>query len=250
MKKIIALIASTLLLSAARADILELEAYSWFMTPEGKAQVGYQGIEGTEVDLKDDLGYDQTENLLGAGVIIGQNHQLGLDFFRVDISAENIVERNITFSDLTFPFRTHVDSKLDASMIRGFYRFKLGPDTLNGGFLLGAQYVDVTAEASASYIGSASESVKAGMPVVGLFAESRPMPFINLRGVITGSTWKWEDVEASFVDVNLGAMFVIPPGITAGAGYRYLNIDGSDKGNKVDVDLDLSGPIVFVGFRW
>lgn len=247
MNRSLGLILGLMLASSAPAS--EVELSYWYMAPEGEGSVGVDGLEGTKVDLEDDLGYGDEEGVFGARVVLGSMHQLEIAYMAFNISAENQIDREVRFGDEVFHAQADVSSELDATFIRGAYRFQAGSDAVQGGFLLGAQYVDLTADASAEGIGDASEDAQVGMPVGGLFLRIQPIPALLLRGSLTGGSWEWDDVSATFIDVEVSAAVFLDP-FYAGVGYRNLSIDGEEDTIPLDIDLTFAGPTAFVGLAF
>lgn len=240
-------IAVALLFGAAlSARASEIEGYYWYMEPSGNGSVGIDGLEGTKVDLKNDLGYGDSEGVFGANVALGSSHQLALSYMAFNLSAENHVDRQIKFGDETFHADANVASSLDATLVRGAYRFQTGSDEVKGGFLLGAQYVDAKVEASAKDIGSDSENATVGLPVVGAFLRITPAPVLVLRGSVAYGKWDWDDISATFVDAEGSVALNLDP-FYAGVGYRHIGIDGEDKSIPLKIDVTFSGPVAYVG---
>lgn len=234
----------------AQAANFQARAYYWLMTPKGDATIGSGDLEGTTADLEDDLGYDSAEDVIGFRAALGDMHQLGVDFFQLDLSAENKIDKTIRFSDVVFPVTDQVESELDATLIRGFYRMNVGSEKVRGGFLLGGQYIDFDAKASSPSVGSASEKATAGSPVFGVHLNARPIPQVEVGGSIVGADWDFGSIDVTFFDLEVGATVVLEPGFLGGVGYRYVSIEGSYEDDPIDVDVTLSGPIIFAGFQW
>ncbi|MCX6996728.1 MAG: hypothetical protein NTV49_06500 [Kiritimatiellaeota bacterium] len=232
----------------ARA-IVEIEGYYWFMTPSGTAAVGIDGLAGTAVDLQGDLGYGSQVGVPGARLIFGDMFQVGAEYFRFSMSAENNIHRVIKFSDREYPVDADVKSRLESTFLRGFVRLNFGSDMVHGGFLVGGQYMAFNAQASSTLVGSTERGVQTGMPIVGAFLEVSPIPILNLRGSVTGFKWDFGNITAKFIELEGSALLRFDP-FFAGAGWRYLQAQGTYAQYPVDVDIRLSGPVVFAGLKW
>jgi hypothetical protein len=241
-----AALAALLALAPPAHAVLELEGIYWLMSPSGDGSVGIDGAEGTSIDVEDDLGYDSEEGAFGARLVLGNTHQLEVSYIGFDISAEAAIDRTVQFSDKTYRARANLASSLEASVIRGAYRFRGGTDVFGGGFLLGGQYVDLTASVSADRYGAASASTEVGLPVVGAFAEFSPAGFVRLYGTFVAGLAEWDDVSATFYEAEASVRVLLGP-VFAGAGYRYLAIDGEDEGIPLEVDLAFQGPTAYAG---
>jgi hypothetical protein len=250
MKKIMFAACATLALAAAPAQAwIEVEGSWWFMKPSGSLALGIDGLEGTSVDVQNDLGYGSRIGVPDAKIIIGKYVEFGAEFFQFSMSAQNTINRDVRFQDLVFPVSADVSSSLDATFIRGFVRINVGPDWLHGGVFGGGQYMDLDAKASSSLIGSAEKDERTGMPLVGAFLEGSPTDWLALRGSVCGFKWTFSDVDVRFVDVELGALLTFD-WFYAGGGYRYITIHGEDTTYPVTADLKLTGPLAYVGVRW
>jgi len=228
---------------------LEVEGSYWFMKPSGNLAIGIDGLQGTTVDLDSDLGYGSRVGVPDARIIIGKYFEIGAEFFKFSMSADNTIHRDVRFQDLVFPIDDHISTALDATFARGFARINVGTDVIHGGILGGGQYMDFSAKASSMLIGATEKDEKTGMPYVGAFLELSPVEWLALRGSVCGFKWDFGDITAKFVDVEVGAMIKLD-WFFAGGGYRYITINGEDNTYPVTADLKLSGPTVFAGVRW
>ncbi|TAN38619.1 MAG: hypothetical protein EPN23_01790 [Verrucomicrobia bacterium] len=250
MKKVLLVFILLVAFTASPAHAwLEVEGSYWFMRPSGNMAIGIDGLEGTTVDLENDLGYGSRIGVPDARIIIGKYVEIGAEFFKFSMSANNAIHRDVRFHDLVFPVDADVSTALDATFARGFARINLGTEALHGGILGGGQYMDFSAKASSSLIGSTEKDVKTGMPYVGAFLELSPVDWLAVRGSICGFKWDFGEITAKFVDAEVGAMIKLD-WFFAGGGYRYVAINGEDSTYPVTADLKLSGPTVFAGVNW
>ena len=105
------------------------------------------------------------------------------------------------------------------------------------------------AKASSSLVGSTERNITTGMPIVGAFLEVAPVPFLGLRGSVSGFKWDFGEIEAKFIEIEGSAQLRIDP-FFAGAGWRHMQVQGTFDKYPVDVDIKLSGPVAYVGLRW
>ncbi len=250
MNKFMVAAVALLALTAAPAHAwLEVEGSWWFMKPSGNLALGIDGLEGTTVDVQNDLGYGSRIGVPDAKVIIGKYVEFGAEFFQFNMSADNTINRDVRFHDRVFPISADVHTSLEATFVRGFARINVGPDWLHGGVFGGGQYMNFNAKASSSAVGSTEKDVKAGMPYVGGFLEGAPLDWLTLRGSVCGFNWGFGDIDARFLDVEVSALLTLD-WFYAGGGYRYITIHGEDTTYPITADLKLSGPLVYVGVRW
>jgi len=250
MKKLLLAACAAFALAAAPAQAwLEVEGSWWFMKPSGNLALGIDGLEGTTLDVQDDLGYGGRIGVPDAKIILGKYVEFGAEFFQFNMSAENTINRDVRFHDLVFPVSADVSSSLDATFVRGFVRINVGPDWLHGGVYGGGQYMDLDAKASSSLIGATEKDEKTGMPYVGAFLVGSPTDWLALRGSVCGFKSSFGDIDVRFVDVELSALLTFDWFYT-GAGYRYISIHGDDSSYPITADLKLAGPVVYVGMHW
>ncbi len=250
MKKMIATWICWTFLTAPAWAFIEVEGFFWFMTPQGEASLGIDGLQGTKVDLENDFGYGDTENVPGLRVVFGNTHQGVFSIFQLEASAENNINRTIRFGQNEFNINEHISSAIDLTVLQGFYRFNIGPDSFHGGLLAGLEYIGIGAEASSPRLGKAQGSVDTAMVLIGAFAESNPLPYLRIRGTMMVGTFEIGDMEATYLDMDFAALAIIPPGFHVGLGYRYIGMDAEDSNLPLELDLSFSGPTLTVGFEW
>lgn len=250
MKKIIAIWVCWACLTVPAWASIEVEGFVWFMTPEGEASLGVDGLQGTKVDLENDLGYDEVESVPGLRCVFGDRHQGVFSAFKLEASAENTINRPFRFGNNRFHINERISSSVDLTVLQGYYRFNIGPDSFHGGLLAGAEYIGISAEASSPRLGKAQGDVDTAMILLGGFAEGNPTSFLRVRGALMAGTFDIGDVSATYLDLDLAVLAIIPAGFHAGLGYRYIRVDAEDTKLPVEIDLSFSGPILFVGFEW
>lgn len=242
---------STLLTSAQLANAqFTLDGSIWLLEPSGTGQVGIDGVAGTEFDLEDDLGYGDDEAVPSASIWFGEQHQFGVSWLSFETDADARLVQAIRFEDLLFNIDSTVSSSLDATLIRGAYKWNLGEPDMRIGLIVGGQYLDVTSEVAATDIGRADADIQAGMPIAGAEALVQPAAWLQLRAGVVGFAWEFDNVDAVYIDARADAAVVLADHFFLGAGYRYIQIDAEDKDEPLDVDLTFSGPLVFGGVSW
>jgi len=244
-----ALVCGPALPGFAQSAQFELGLSVWQMGVDGTASVGSDGVEGTIVDLQDDLGYDQREDVTGLDLVLGQHHQLELSYLAFDISAQQRMVRQVRYGGETYEASTRVSSSLDANLLRVAYRFEAGADAVRGGVLIGLQLADLSSELSASGVGTAEESVQAGLPVIGAFATVAPVPFVAASASVACGSWNWSDTSVSFIDAQAMLRLNLFPFFLAG-GYRFVSLEGDDTGVPLDMDVDFEGPQFAAGLQF
>ncbi|HIE11751.1 MAG TPA: hypothetical protein EYP62_09065 [Kiritimatiellae bacterium] len=241
-----------LVFSGARSAVatLQVEGSLFWMTPHGDVAVGHHGVSGTRVDLADDLGCDSAVTVAGGQIVVGDVHQLGLEVNRFSVSEETRLGRTIRFYDKTYPVSSLVESSLDMTLVKAFYRFTPGTSLARGGYMVGVQYVSAEVEAAASSVGSARGDVKSPMPFIGVYFASYPLPFLGFQATACGSRWDLGEVSASYVDIEVRLEMEFVLGSFMGIGYRYVGLDVEDDDLPAEADVVLSGPVIYAGWEW
>jgi hypothetical protein len=230
-------------------SLFDIQGILWWAQPGGDGSVGFSGVQGTDFDLEDDLGYSDYEAIPGVRGAVGRTHRLVGELLRLDISTSSTIERNIQFQDRLFRVNSDVSSDVKATLARLYYQFTLEAEPASLGLVLGGQYVDLEARAEASGVGRASASLSAGLPFIGAAVQAAPTSHVVLTAQGIGSSWDIGDVEATFFDFEATAAYRWEL-LHVSAGYRHLIIDAKDPGSAIRADLTFSGPIVFVGLSW
>jgi hypothetical protein len=227
-----------------------LQFDGWYLAPSGDGNIGIGGVAGTDFDVEDDLGYGDEEFTPGVTLWMGDRHQFGASYLHLDISADNRIARTLRFEDLDFHIDSAVSSSLEATLIRGAYRFRFGDKAFSAGLIVGGQYVDLSADAASPDVGSARADASAGMPIVGADFVGLPVDWLQLRGGAVGFSWEFDNIEAVYLDVRADAAVRLANHWLLGAGYRHVRIDSVDDSEPVDIDVTFAGPVVFVGVAW
>jgi len=245
---ILSALMATMIPGAAPAE-LRLEGQLWSVSVEGDGSVGNNGVPGTNLDLEGDFGYSDDELIFGGTVLWGDRHQIGASYFRIDISASAQFDKVVKFDDILFPPGIDVESSLEATVLRGFYRYSAGNDAFRVGPIAGIQYLDLSSRASSPQIGSASADISAPMPIIGGFFEITATDWLRFQASGVGINWDFDDVSASFYDIEAFAMVGWKSYFLAG-GYRQVVIDGEDDSEPTKADITFKGPVGMIGFRW
>ena len=97
----------------------------WIPTFEGDLRVDGNGVTGTEINLKEDLGISN-ENIAGVEAYFGiGNHEITLAYSQVNLSGAKTLNTEIKFNGETYDVADYVESELNTSMIDLEYQYKL-----------------------------------------------------------------------------------------------------------------------------
>jgi hypothetical protein len=223
------------------------------------------GSQGTEINMQDDLGYqnDILEPRLSAKWRPGHRHELEASYVFARRSADVRLAKDIQFADTLFTAGLRVKSTFNSDLANLTYRyaFHASETSQYGGALgLGAYFYKVDLEAIASAVVSggggdsvtytSSKSFIAPTASIGLFGRFR-----------AGSRWyinpdarvlylSIERVHVRVSDLNVGAHYFFKPRLAGEIGYTlnsiHLDVDpkSPDQGNGI-VNLGVGAKVNF-----
>jgi len=227
---------------------IELEGRMWNVKLDSTVRVVQNGI-GSDVNLVDDLGFDEQKNFFEGRLQIkfARKHKFNFEYIPLKWDADKVLTQTIQFSGQTYPAGARVQSSLDLNLFKGGYEY----DFLAGKYgFLGAT-VDVLVINGVIELKSPTlaidqkEDKTAPFPMIGLTGRIYPIKWVNLTakasGLPLGSYGYAFDAEAS---LNINPIQYL--GISG--GYRYFSINLKYNDNSLDYKLD--GPFVGITLRF
>lgn len=230
-----------LILSSSTAHaLLKVEGRYWFSNLDSEIKYTEAGIMGTEINLIDDLGMDDSENFQEGRITLEMgNHKLRYAYTPLSWDGQKAITQSIEFGGKTYTATTQVDSSLDLKYHRLGYEYDF-LDVLDNkiGVIFEIKYFDIDARLKATGIDE-STTAKAPIPTIGVTGQVA-IPFLfsvggELSGITLGSRGYLFDGE---VVVSYHPL----PLITISGGYRILKMkleEGDDKAL-----FDLKGPFL------
>jgi outer membrane protein len=213
----------------------------WFPSFEGDLRMDNDGVAGTEIDLKNDLGIDNeyfpvVEGYFGIG-----NHEVTLSYSMVDFSGAKNINRDIIFNGDTYSGGTYVESELKTSMIDLEYQYKfLNLENILAGFSVGIigkiKYLDGDVRMSSSAYDN-REDIQIPIPMIGLGAKI---------GLLTDIL----EARAKFVGMGYSGSFFYDGMAEISANpFPFLNIHGGYRAMSLKIDdvSDIYAKIDFAG---
>jgi hypothetical protein len=230
-----------LILSSSTAHaLLKVEGRYWFSNLDSEIKYTEAGIMGTEINLIDDLGMDDSENFQEGRITLEMgNHKLRYAYTPLSWDGQKTIIEGIQFGGVPYTAGTLVDSSLDLKYHRLGYEYDF-LDVLDNkiGVIFEIKYFDIDARLKATGIDE-STTAKAPIPTIGVTGQVA-IPFLfsvggELSGITLGSRGYLFDGE---VVVSYHPL----PLITISGGYRILKMkleEGDDKAL-----FDLKGPFL------
>ncbi len=221
----------------------------WAPTVTGDISVDAGGIEGTRLDLEDDLDIEN-EGFPGAEVFasIG-NHQLSLGYYKARADGDATLAFNFTFNGETFTASQPISSELEYDVWDFQYRWDaINVDTILAGVSIGligrVQVYDGSVEIESATVNE-SEDFTIPIPMAGLglnFGILKEM--LEARVAATGMGYG----NGTIFDGKAELAFTPLPFVAVEGGYRYflINVDEDD----IDFDYVNAGPFVGISLSF
>lgn len=214
---------------------------------------------GTEIDLEDDLGFDDREFLPAAyaGVRLGGGFSVAGEYFALKRDTTHTLARDITIEDVTYPVNASVTAGFDTDV----YRFVVGwafvrRPGLEVGAAIGVHATDfgVSFEGEGR-IGGASaqiqrrrENLFAPLPTVGMFAALEALPGVTVGGRVDYLSLSIDDYDGRLINARASVSYRITSHLGVGAMYRHVDyrVDVGKENVSGRFAYSFSGPAVFV----
>ena len=227
----------------AGAVELGVRGYWWFTSIDGDLRVDAEGLTGTKLDLKDDLGFgDESYPIVEAFVGLGRHH-LSLAYYRAEYDGTNDLTRDIVFNGEVFTVGDQISSKLNYDTFDFQYQYDfLNLENVLAGFSLGAvlrvEVFDGEAEIKSQILGTTTrETFTTPIPQLGLNCHVGLLAdILEARVLATGITYG----DGSAIDAQADVSWTPFPFLDLHGGYRilYIDVDRSD----VEANFSTSGP--------
>ncbi len=237
------------LIFSASAQALEFGARGYWWLPElsGDLRVDRNGVVGTNINAKNDLGigdesYPSVEAFAGAG-----RHHISLMYTKADYSGEKSLTRTVNFMGKVYAIGNVVQSDLTFTMLDLEYQYDIiDLENILAGLSLGiigkVKYIEGEARLRASSLEfDEREYFKAPVPMVGLALHVGILAdILEARvkgtgiGYSSGNTFYEGLAEVSFTPF---------PFLDIHGGYRVMKLE-VDNISDVYADIEFKGPYV------
>jgi hypothetical protein len=214
---------------------------------------------GTEIDLEDDLGLDDSELLpaIYAGAKLGGGFVITGEYYSLSRDTTANISRTITVDDVTYP----VNASLTAGFATDIYRLTVGysfirNETTEIGAAIGLHATDL--EFSISGQGSTGgapvtvttrrKDFLAPIPTVGLYGTFEVMPSVTINARADYLSLGIDDYDGAILNAQASVSYRFSRNFGIGVGYRYVDYDlDVEKDNYVaSFDYKFWGPSIFL----
>jgi hypothetical protein len=212
------------------------------LRPKGDFAVSGGGLQGTSVDMDDDLGFDDSENYLVEGAMKFGSFRIFAAYMPVKFSGDGELTQDINFNGETFIAGSQVDSDVDIKLYQAGLAWYLVdvddlPVRLQFGPELTAIYIDADLNMQENVF-NIQESASAGVPVATIGLRGR-LALGDYLGVV-GRVGYLDFKDNSFLDADVQVEISPLPMIGLFAGYRYLDVDVDE--SDVVINATFEGP--------
>lgn len=249
---VLLLLASTA--NAATDPRFSISVGAFFTDRDTKTSISGEAGAGTDVDLEDDLGLDNSDTVFRVDAYwrFAEKHRLDFNAFDLSRSGSKQIERDFTWGDTTYPVNTVVDATLDLAIYKVAYTWEfLKRDRSFLGATLGLYVMDVDSTLTGSLLSqNEAHDLTAPLPVLGLRGEYRFADRWSLRS--SGEIFFFEqgDFDGLLYDLFAGLDFSITDNIAIGVGINgvRLDLDVSKDRFQGNMDWEYQGALTYLKF--
>jgi outer membrane protein len=231
----------------ARADY-------WIPSFSGNLRIDDNGVTGTDIDLKNDLGVS-SDNIPGVEAYFGiGDHEISLAYSRINLSGAQNIQTEIKFNGDTYKGGAYVESELTTNVIDLEYQYKLlnFKNILAGlsvGIIGKVKYFDGEIRIHSSSVGSENDTKKnihVPIPMIGVGVNIGLLAnILEARAKITGMGYS----DSFFYDGLADISFTPFPFLNIHGGYRAMSLK-IDNVSDIYARMDFYGPYVGLAIRF
>jgi hypothetical protein len=208
------------------------------------------GLQGSDIDVKNDLGYtDKAVREFKLVLRPGRKHKLRLGYTPVKYEGDVLLQRTIIFNGIAFNVGLPVQTEFKWNTWRFGYEYDfVYTDRGFAGFILETRITQADLELR-SPIDDEFTRARGPIPAVGGIVRVYPIKNLAITGEVTG--FKVPDIQGyqgNFFDFDLYGTFNVTHNFGAQAGFRSLDagyIAKKDTGNLTLRGLYIAGVVRF-----
>ncbi len=218
---------------------------------------------GSTLAFNDDLGGDQSDNMLRAGAVFrfNRHHAVGFSWYDINLRGNSTIDDSLQIDDKIFLANGTVKSKIDLTLYRLFYSWSfyrsdqveliLSPGMYFGDFEAkfgGTATIDPGITNPIAREGSVSEKLFAPLPTVGLSMEYKFFPRLTASLRTDFFYVNIDDIEGSLAEFIVGLEYRLFTNFAVGVAYDrlILNLDyKSGKSDGWEVDSSWNGGLFY-----
>jgi hypothetical protein len=213
---------------------------------------GDDGTPGTAVSGEDDLGLRDKSNMgdVEMEIRIRERHRLRLNYFRIDRSAVQTIDRDIQFGDDLFEAGDEVESRLDwreFSITYGYTFLRRERFEVYGTFGLHLTEVSAAGEVDADDIREKENGVFP-IPAIGAGTLVRISDRFHFEARGDYLQVSYEEIEGTMLDLRGSVVYRFNRNLALGGAYVFTQREAMSEevGESGSFDLRHSGPELFL----
>lgn len=214
-------------------------------------------LAGTNLDLEDDLGLEDSDNLFSIEAMwrLTKRFSLEASYFELGRSGSSTLTQTISFGDQTFGLNADIDSKMttDIASLAVQYSF-WHSEKLDIAASLGAYLMKIEASIDSTTPIAVTESVDANvpLPLMGLRLEYFFTPKLSMNLKARYFAVEISDVDGSMNNFLAGLQYNVFEHLGIGVGYEHFGVDVTSQ--NVDFpgafEFQYDGPKLFVSAQF
>lgn len=224
---------------------IELAGNLWNPAPDFMFQSEGLGIDGSEIDLDQDLGIEQKRLKEGRLVLRpARKHKLRVHYLPMTYEGDAVINKDIVFNGIKYPVNAQVTTAFKWTAYRFTYEYDVyyRPRGFVG-LLFESKYADTSLELD-SLIGSEYVKARAPIPAIGLVARVYPLSFVSVHGEFTYFRLPDSVKDAKFRAVDFDVYGTVNIGHNFGVQGGFRSIDMSFALDQDAGAIKLTGPYV------
>jgi len=224
------------------------------LSPDGTFAVSGGGLAGSRIDLAQDLGYDDSQNLTAEVALQLGDLRLAAGFLPINFSGEGILNRTVIFNGKTYSASARAASDVDINLYDlGLSYYILNFDDLPVRFQLAPELsvkifdVSLSLNGEENLTGNSLHQEESGISTIPTIGARARVGFSDFFAVV-GRAGYLEISGNSFLDVDGQIEFSPIPAVGVYGGYRYFDVTVDE--DNIYVDTQFSGPYVGAFIRF
>jgi hypothetical protein len=231
--------------------LYEFDYQGLFTNRHTSLEIDGNGIRGDTVDVKNELGLDNSyqqqfrfEWKPGHG-----RHALRFDFYRDSFDRTKTIDISFSLAGREFARNFTLESNLTTTTFGGYYAYRWGSNTFRAGPSVGIQVSKYSISLQSlddPARTAAKDDFDIAAPVLGIDFESRPSKKIDLYGF--GGAIGWSSI-GRIGNVEAGIKVFPIDHLSLQAGVKYYNNVAKSSNNNLEAKLTyrIVGPFVGIG---
>ncbi len=235
----------------ALTDKFYIGAGVFFPKTATNAELTSSAGVGTAIDFEDTFGM-QSSKEVPVGLArwrLGERWRIEAEFFQLNRTGEQTINRDIQWGDNFYPVNSTVHSKFDFSDLRlsvGYSFFKRADKEIGVGLGLHVAAYDVALSSNA--IGDEQEDVTAPLPVLSFYGQFALTNRWAVGARLDIFALSYDNFDGRLTSMGIDVMYQPFRHVGFGVGFRSLavNLEIEDDDRHLKAKQTFHGPIVFM----